>query len=183
MKKISKERKIIILVGVLLIVIGGVYRFSSQIDLLMNENTQIALKKQKLEKLYALTQDRKVIDKRYNYLNRTIERAEFKLLSGGTSALGAVDIQNILNKIAGNIGIEITSTRINQPEKFQNPDYLGIGVRVTFESSINQLKKMLYEIETYPKYLCIKEIKTYTKHAGDLQIATDLTISGIMNLY
>lgn len=179
--KINKEKRYILIAGTALLLLGLIYRFSPGLDFFYSSQEEILLKKKKLFKYRQLVQEKNVFEKKLISLNRTLDRAESALLKGKTSALAAVELQNILKKITGESQVGIKTMRVLKPEETEKEKYLGILVQFTFASTTRQLKEILYKIETSAKLLAIRELRIRNfrrRQAG--QIQTTIVAEGFM---
>ena len=179
--KINKEKRYILIAGTALLLLGLIYRFSPGLDFFHSSQEEILLKKKKLFKYRQLVQEKNVFEKKLISLNRTLDRAESALLKGKTSALAAVEPQNILKKMTGESQVGIKTMRVLKPEETEKEKYLGILVQFTFASTTRQLKEILYKIETSAKLLAIRELRIRNfrrRQAG--QIQTTIVAEGFM---
>jgi hypothetical protein len=178
---ISKERKYILIGGGVLLLLGLLYRFFPIIQDLQPAGSEIILKKQQIAKYLKKIQKRDKLESRLTTLNRNLARAELGLLTGETTALAAVDIQNILSEITKKIDIEIKTMRVIKSVDLENMNYLSIPVQFTLKSTIRQLKDLLYKIESSPKFLTISNIKIRnTSGKQPEQIQSTITVSGFL---
>ena len=179
--KISKERKILLIAGAVLLLLGLVYRYFPAIDSMASLDDEILLKEQKLIKYRKMVRERNELEQKLINLNRTLERAEAGLLSGETSALAAVDIQNTLNAIAENIDVEVLTMRVLKPDEKEENLYIAVPVQVTLRGKVRQLKEMLYQVEDNAKLLKISDLRIRvirSKEEGEVQAT--LTVEGFM---
>ena len=186
-KKMTQERKYIIIGGLILLLIGAVYRFAPEqsFSVFQSFKDEISIQEKRLEKYRQILQDRNQIEARLLSLTRSLDHAESGLLTGETPPLAAVDIQNILNEIAGKSNIEVKTMRVLNPEEpvKESPvkNYLGIPVEITLSANIRQLKEVLYKIETSPKILKISDMKIRLISNSDIkEVYATLIISGFM---
>jgi hypothetical protein len=179
--QITKERKIILMFGMIVLLGGLIYRFLPILGNFSSLQEEIRLKEKQIQKYRKMLEERNVLEKRLISLNRSLERVEGMLLEGETSALAAVDIQNTLNKMAKKSEIQIQSMRVLKPEKKEEDFYISIPVQVTLRSSIRQLKEIIYEIEAAQKILRIRDIRTRVLRGKDKElIQSTLTVQGFM---
>lgn len=183
----NKERKYILIVGALLLLIGAVYRFFPEIEELQPAGEEIVLKQKRLIKYRQTVQERSQTDARLIALNRSLERSEAGLLNGETPALAAVDIQNILNQIAGKSKVEVKAMRVLEPAEPEDgppvkAQFLRVPVQITVNSTVRQLKEILYGIESSSKLLRIMEMKvTAGRSKQSEQLYSTLVVEGFMN--
>lgn len=185
MKKvmISKERKYIIITGCVLLFIGIIYRFYPYMEESFSSNAQIQLRQKKIVKYREIASQRDYYENRFNQLNRLIERAESILLNGRTASLAAVDLQNVINDITERSGIEIKTMQVLKTENIDGGHYLRIPVEFSFESTIRQLKEILYKIEAHPKLLVVLSTKSRNKRLKDSGlIKTTVRVAGVMRV-
>lgn len=179
--KLNKERKYILIVGCILIFLGVIYRFYPNLEGMFSANDELILRQQKINKYKDIASQRDYQENRLSLLNRVIERSEIILLNGETASLAAVDLQNIIKDITGRSGIEIKAMRVLKTESLDGGNYSKIPVEITFESTIRQLKEVIYKIESYSKLLTIFDVKTRNNRMKDRwKIKTTLTVSGLM---
>ncbi|MDY6972850.1 MAG: type II secretion system protein GspM [Thermodesulfobacteriota bacterium] len=179
--RIDKTRRYIFIVGGVLLFLGLVYRLFPFLQGLQAAGEEIALKERKIAKYRQMVHQAKGLDAELISLNRILDRAESGLLTGDTPALAAVDIQNILNEIAGRSDVVIKTVRVLKTGELDEGDYLSVPVRFTITSTIRQLKEILYRIETSSKYLTVQTIRiTVPRGKGPEKIQSDLTVVGVM---
>ncbi|OQX25213.1 MAG: hypothetical protein BWK80_16790 [Desulfobacteraceae bacterium IS3] len=181
----NRERKYILIVGAVLLLVGVIYRFLPEFEGFQPMNDEIVLKQRKVLKYQQMVQERNALQEEQLALNRALERAESGLLTGETPALAAVDIQNILNDIAGRSKVEVSAMRVLQPvepeEKATVKDYLTIPVQITFNTSVRQLKEILYRIETSLKLLRVSEMRVRLGNIKQAEkVFATLTVEGFM---
>jgi len=143
---------------------------------------EIAATKKRIAKYRLIVKERGELDARLVSLNQSLGRAEAMLLTGNTSALAAVDIQNTLNEIALGSGVEIKSMQIPASQKQDSEQYISVPVQFTVSVTIRQLKDILYKIEASPKFfLTVERVGISVAGAGGPgQMRADITVSGIM---
>ncbi len=90
--KLSKERKIILIAGGLLLLIGVVYRFSGDIPWPFGNDEVISLEARKIGKYRAMVGQKDRLEKLLRKNRVNLERAEQMLLSGDTAALAAATL-------------------------------------------------------------------------------------------
>lgn len=177
----NRERKIILGIGGLLLLAGLFYNLISADRGPVSQEELLAVKAQKVLKYREKvgTQSR-LENRRQNAVNR-LRQAESGLLEAKTPALAAVDIQQQLTQIAGEIAAEIKTMRILGIEAVARGSYVAIPVEVTISSDIDQLVGLLYGIQNASRLLRIKDLAV--RSAGvrrDEKILTTLTVEGFM---
>lgn len=149
----TKERKFLLIGGILLLLAGAVYRFYPSIPALHLDGNAVVFKERELSKYRKAVQEKKALEALLLSRERALARAESGLLSQKTPALASVEIQNMLNDIADQKGIDIKSMRVVEPKPLGQGEYVTVPLDVTVSGDIRQLKEMLFQIETSPKLL------------------------------
>jgi Tfp pilus assembly protein PilO len=177
--KINKERKIILIAGALVLFVGVLYRFFPVFESMESLEQEIVLKQKKLQKYRRMVQERNELESKLISYNRIVERAESGLLEGETSALAAVDIQNILNEITGKSDLEVLTMRVLKPEGKEEDLYTTIPVQITLRCTVRQLKEVVYQIESASKLLRIGDFRVRVVRSKDEgQVQATLTVEG-----
>ncbi len=184
----TKERKYILIGGAILLFFAAMYRFGPDFEGFDSLEDDIALKEKKLAKYYQIVQEKSDLEAKHMRFNHALVRAEAGLLSGRTHALAAVDIQNILNDIAGRTGVEINSMRVlkqkNKPEEEEDSVenlYTSVHVQITLSSTIRQLKEVIYKIESSLKLLRVTGMRIRLTNVRQVEkIYSTLTVEGFM---
>ncbi len=175
----TKERKYILIVGAVLLLIGLVYRLMPENGVLPQDD--IALKQEKLGKYREITAQKPALEAELATLQEQLKQAEAGLSSGDTPALASADIQNIISKIAEKSHSEVSAVRVLKAEDADNKDYLKLPIQLTLMSNTRQLKDFLYEIESSPKILKVAEMSVrVVRTKPEEQIQTTLTVNGYM---
>ena len=177
---VSKKRKYLLIGAGVLLLLGALYRFSTVIEDLNTAGSDIVVKQRQMLKYRQRIQERKNFESSLIALNRSLGQAESQLLAGETAALAAVDIQNILNGIARKINIEIKTMRVMKSIDLEDMSYLSIPVQFTFDSTVRQLRDLLYQVETSNKFLTVSEMKIRNARGKQFeQVASTITVSGL----
>ncbi len=179
---VDKRRRYLLIAGGLLLLGGFIFWLSPYIDAIRGGGEDIAAQRMRIAKYRQALKGRAELEARFASLGKSLERAEAGLLTGKTAALAAVDIQNILNGIATETGVEIRSVVVPKPQPKDTEQFVSIPVAFTVNASIRQLKDILYKVESSPKYfLTVEKIGiSYAGAVGPGQVRCDVTVSGIM---
>ncbi len=185
MLDIDQRKKYILAIGSVLLIFAIFYRMypivekvyptDEKIDLL---RTQYASYKHQLEKS-------KQLESKIQQSATLVKSLEAHLLKGETSALAAVEIQTILDQIASENNVEISSVQVIEGKKAQSGlPYGHVNVRLTFALTISRLKHMLYAIDTSSKFLKVAEITINSsgkKKGENRLIGVTMTVTGMMD--
>lgn len=181
MFEMTKERKILLISGAIILFLGAVYRFYPDLENMFSSSSEILHKEKKLAKYRNMVQEKEKLQAKLIALNKDLVRAETGLLTGGTPALAAVDIQNTLNGIAEAAQTEIKTMRVLKAKIPEQGQYLSIPVQVTLDAGMRQLKEIIYRIENSSKLLIISKSRIRLPNTKRLNsIKADFTIEGFM---
>lgn len=168
-------------IGIAVLGAGAMYRLAPVIKNIEPSQDKLFLKEMQVAKFKGIIKEKSDLELKLASLNRNLKRSEAGLLSGDTPALAAVDIQNILSRIAGQIGIDVQTMRVMEAEKDKKSNYLSIPVQFRISCTIAQLKQLLYKIETSQKYLRIESIRINVRgRGGKDSLFSYLTVVGFM---
>jgi len=177
--KIDNQRKYILIALAVLFFLGTVYRFWPSFQDLAYPYEEIEIKEMTLTKFHKMVENARGLDSKLVTLQQTLKKLESGLLSGKTVALAAVDIQNILQKIASKSKAEIKQVKMLKPQEVDQGNYLSIPVEFQITLTTAQLKEILYRVRSSPKYLTVDKVRTsYTRRGGS--ISSNITVSGFM---
>ena len=127
-----------------------------------------------------MIRSRNALEARKTFLIRTVERAETLLLSGGSSSLGAVDLQNRIAEICERGRIQVKTMRVLKPEPFPEGFYLRIPLEVTLEATIQQMEELLYRIESLDKHLTLSMVRI-TAAEDETKLNATFLVEGYMS--
>ena len=178
----TRERKVLIIIGCVLILAGGLYRFMPQDSEWFGSGEQLALKHRMLAKYTRLIQENRNIDKRLARLEKTSGSLSDLLLTGSTPALAAVDVQNTLTRLAERADVQINRVSVKKFEKIEDGPLLAIPVQFNVDTTVRQLRDLISSIESCDKLFRITQISSravYKKESAVL-IKTTITLEGFI---
>jgi hypothetical protein len=179
--KLTKERKYILIIGVVLLLLGAVYRSYPTVSSFFSASDDIDFKKKNIEKYLRAVSARKHLEKKKNQLNRELGRLEEKLLASSTPSLAAVEVQGIINEIAQANNVKVQTMQVLDAKDDGEIGYVAIPVKFSINSNILQLKEIIYKIESTSKLLIIKELNVDTgTRSLPGEIRATMTVEGIM---
>jgi Tfp pilus assembly protein PilO len=178
--KVNGRRKYILIVLAILLLLGLIYRFQPFLGIVFSPGQDIELAEAKQKKYLKMVEQGRGLDKRLNYLNRTLKEFESGLLEGKTPSLAAAEIQKILGKITGNRKLDIGNLKVLEPEEVDQGNYLRVPVEISIDPDIRQLKEILYDIASSKKYLSVMKLKTkFSARKGGV-FHCFITVAGFM---
>ena len=179
--ELTKERKIILIGGVILLFFAVIYRFYPVIISSVSVSDEIVMKRNYVEKYLQVVQRRKQSENENAYYKRFLKQMENRLLNGETPTLAAVEIQDILNAIGEASHATFMSMRVMKPVEDENSGYVRLPVQFSMNSDILQLKEIVYQIEASSKLLVITGLDAQTTRSRDDQlIRSTITVEGVM---
>jgi hypothetical protein len=179
--EITKERKIILIGGAVLLFLAAVYRFYPLIDPMFSGSDDIRMKQELIGRYQNVAARSEQVDADHVRIRRILSRVESGLLSGATESLAAVEIQNIINTIAAANKIKIDTMQVMRTREAEDAGYAMIPVRFAFGSDIPQLKDLLYGIESHDKLLLVADVNfALSIAARNGAIRSTITVEGVM---
>lgn len=178
---LTKERKIILIGGVILLLLGVIYNLAPTFQELLSEDETLTLKEEKLAKYLTNVNEKATIARSEKALRNQLRRMEAGLLTPKTPALAAVDIQTMIRDIAAKNGAEIKTMRILSAVSSDDQAYVAIPVEVTLSSTVRQLMEVLYGIETSNRLMHVVDMTARAAggRSGNTIIST-MTVEGFM---
>ncbi|MBU0484144.1 MAG: type II secretion system protein M [Proteobacteria bacterium] len=181
--ELTKERKIILLAGVILLALAAGYRLVPFLRQSFS-GTEEVFSEQRIVKLQKKAQQKEQLDRQLQTLSRQLSQAEAVLLGGATYSLAAVEIQNLLYDLAKQHGFEIKSVRVMNSDK---PDdktpavYAKVSVQAQIELSTGQLKELLYGVAKAAKIIRVENIEINPLKRGQAdKLTATMTLTGLM---
>ncbi len=179
--EITKERKIILIGGAVLLLLAAIYRFYPHITPVFSGSDDIQLKQETIGRYQAVVIRKDQVDADHARMRRLLSRVEDGLLPGATESLAAVEIQNIIDTIAAANKIKIDTMQVMRTRDAEDAGYAMIPVRFAFGSDIPQLKDMLYGIESHAKLLIVSDVSlALSVTARNGAIRSTVTVEGVI---
>ena len=176
----SMKKNRIIIIGIVLLTIGAVYRFFPDVQNLSANTPEIEIKKAKIVKLQKKVASREHIQRRLNNSRRVLKRAEKGLLKGETTAIAAVEMQRLINEAVQGAGVEVKSVKVLKTTESKDTAYISVPVQFSMVSSIQQLSKVLYKLESLPKIVKITHLKARVRgKTNNSPINSTITVEGL----
>lgn len=178
-----RERKIILIVGMGLLLLGVLYRYAPEMGAVFSGlwgGEELRVQRKRLASYRAAVAEKDGLQKELVAVNQALARTERRLLSGNTPALAGVDLQNLLNDVAARSRVDINSMRVLKAEEAA-PGYLAIPVQVDFKADIRQILDVFYRLETAAKTVRIVSARLRVANAQDWQeVNVSFTAEGFM---
>ena len=166
--------------GAILLCLGLIYRFLPFFQEIVSPGNEIELRERQLIKYQKMVEYGSGLGEALSSLRHALKQAESRLLTGKTPSLAAVDIQNILHKIADKSKVDISSLKVLKPREVGKKEYLEVSVEFSAITTIRQLKEVLYRIEASSKYLTVRKLQTRFNRGRVRRVRSVITVCGIM---
>jgi len=178
---LNRERKYLLIGGMLVLLVGAVYRFYPSFSNLFTAPEDLTFKETELLKYKKVLQKKNALEAQFLSAQNGLARAEAALLSQGTPSLAAVEIQNMINELGEQKKIEIKSMRVLKPERPDQGEYMTVPVQVTMTASIRQLKDVLFRIENSQTLLRVSSMRIRQSNAKrPEELFCTLVVEGFM---
>jgi hypothetical protein len=159
MVPLTRERKIILICGMVLLLAGAVYRFSPSLPSFFGKSDEVSFKEKELAKYREVLQEKRKVEMRLISVERELAQVEAGLLSQATSALAAVEIQNMLSDMIEKEEMRLLSMRPMKSEPTETGEYMTVPVEVKMVATIRKIEEVLFAIENSKKLLRITSIR------------------------
>jgi Tfp pilus assembly protein PilO len=159
MVPLNRERKIILICGMVLLLAGAAYRFSSSLPSFFGKSDEVSFKEKELTKYREVLQEKRKVEMRLISVERELARVEAGLLSQATSALAAVEIENMLSDMIEKEGMRLLSMRVLKSEPTEKGEYMTVPVEIKMIANIRQIKEVLFTIKNSKKLLRVASIR------------------------
>lgn len=156
---LNRERKVILICGIVLLLAGAVYRFSPSLPSFFGKSDEVSFKERELAKYREVLQEKRKVEMRLISMERELARTEAGLLSQATPALAAVEIENMLSDMIDKEGMRLRSMRELKSEPTENGEYMTVPVEVKMMAAIRQIQKVLFAIKNSNKLLRVDSIR------------------------
>ncbi len=179
--RISRREKRLIGVAILAVVLFFSYDYMA--DFLyyrpLRIREQIFHERNKLERSELKIQAQSKLKGRLATTRREMDRIKRRLLPGDKPPIAAARLQRIIEEIARQTNVNITSQKIDKP--IEHPSVLEVPVEVVFRCNVGELKNFLYRIESHQKLLNIpKWTIRVPNHRNPKEIQVNMTIAGFI---
>ena len=159
MVPLTRERKIILISGIVLLLAGAVYRFSPRLPSFFGKSDEVNFKEKELARYREVLQEKRKVEMRLISVERELARIEAGLLSQATAALAAVEIENMLSDMIEKEGTRLHSMRVLKSEPTEKGEYMTVPVEVKMMATIRHLKDVLFTIKNSKKLLRVASIR------------------------
>lgn len=184
----TKERKIILIIGLALLTLGAIYRFIPETSGKWVSDDAYLMRVKQYEQQQRLIIHKGEIHRRLSGAEKNIQQLNQQLLKGETPALAAVNLQNVIKEAALKSGLQTQRVQVmNSQDRNNTSSYAPVGVKFKVSGTSRQIMDIVYSLESGRKKLQITEIqihtlKKYPKIDEPLIISADVVVQGFMSL-
>ncbi len=176
----TRERRIILFVGALLLAAGAVYRFAPDMTGLFGGSGDRLRKERRLARYRLMVREKDRLQDELATVQQSLARMEGRLLAGSTPALAGVELQNFLNDLAARGQVRIESMRVLRTRDAA-PGYQAVSAQAVFVAEMEQLRHILYRLETGSKFLRVTACRLVVNNPRNWRdIRATLTVEGFM---
>lgn len=166
MKSISRENFFLYAGGIIagLIII---YSFAVEpaYEKYLENQGKIEQKQVLLNRYKAILKQEDQLKKRVKYIKQEFDKMTTVLLVGAKPSLAASGLQAILEDIIKKARVKITNVRNKKPAKKET--FYQIPIEITFESTLRELKDIIYNIENSDKFLLVRDLNIRLVKSGN----------------
>lgn len=176
----TKERKVLLIVGVILICFGVLYRFNP-IPVFFSESDSVLIKKEKISRYKNLISRKKQIEARLASFKARLKASDDLFFNSPSASLAAVEVQNAINAAAASLEVSVKSMDVMKEVALgKDSGYVAVPVRLSADMNIQQLKDILVKLESFPKYLTIRDLACSVSDSKNTTIGVMMTVEGYM---
>lgn len=178
---ITRERLLILIVGIMVLFSGIVYRFYP-VFIELGAGNGLEFDKRRLEKYRKVSSALPDLEDRVVFLTAMTQKTIRYLIKEDSSDLAAAFIQKSLRDFTKASDIEIKSVTVKKSPSIKNQRIRPVPVQIVFSSSIDELAEVLIKIESTEKLLKVSELSITNhgkKKSRDIDVV--MTIEGFID--
>lgn len=157
MKISAREKQFLIVGGALAALVLAYYLTSLLIPSREGLAATVESKKQYLLRQKELINQEEAYETRVAAYQQRLGQDRNRLLPGDNPTIAAASLQKVLQELADQSGVEITSKTMQPEQKIQD-NLSKISVQLMMNCSIDQLVQFLVAVENYDKFLRVEEL-------------------------
>ena len=163
----------VVLVVTYLLAVKPAYRKHLEIQ------AKIEQKEMLLTRYKTLLEREDQIKERVKYIKKEFNDMDHALLTEAKPSLAASELQEILEHIIRKTHVSIKNIRNKSP--LEKEAFYQIPIEMTVESTLRELKDIVYHIENSDKFLLVKELSVRMVKSGNPEtLKTKLIIDGFV---
>ena len=179
--QVSRERKYILIIGAILLAFGLIYRFYPALSDVFFLDQEAETLQAQIRKYQSVIAKKEGLQSEKSRLRNRLKSIEKSLLPGSTASLAAVNLQEFIKNAAEAEAIEIDSMRVMSTRQEEGLDYTLVPVRFVINSNGRQLKNLLFQIESAPRLLIIRDLRVDSREERTPgKLRATMTVEGVM---
>lgn len=140
---------------------------------------QVENKKSLLNRYKAILMREDKLKERVTYIRKEFEQLDTLLLTGTKPSLAASELQALVEKLAKKANVKIKNFRNQKPN--EKNDFYQIPIEMNIESSLRELKDIIFNIENSSKFLLVSDLSIRLTTPGNPEkLESKLTIEGFL---
>lgn len=179
--ELTRERKTILIAGAILLACALLYRFAPAISDAFSVGEEAEVMQAQIRNYQSVIAKQEGLQKEIRNLRDRLQSIEKRLLPGSTASLAAVNLQEFIKKVADAEDIEVDSMRVMSARQEEGARFTLVPVRFVINSNARQLKDLLFQIESGPRLLIVRDLRVDSRAErtpGELR--SILTVEGVM---
>lgn len=181
--RILKDKRILLIIGVVCVAAAAVYRFSPNLGELFRDDA-LFQKQIRLDKYRKLVDSEKKLTTALSSAKKVYASANRMLLQADTPAIAAVEIQERVQQIAAGQNLEIESIRFLDAVERESEvlkGYTAIPIQFSVDASTRDMARLMYDLETSDKLLSVKKTRFRVRsQGGERLISATIVVWGYM---
>ena len=177
------RRLVLLLSGGLLLILFYLAVVNPLLSLEDSWNQELVNRNTLLSKYHSLLNSKSRVIQDNKAMKAALARTESQFLSGSNPAVASADLPGILENLAKEQGVQMTSAKVLPPR--EAGIYLEVPVQVELTATINQLVTLLYHLEHHKKLLFIPDLdinapRSVRGENKDIPLQISMVISGVI---
>jgi Tfp pilus assembly protein PilO len=151
----------------------------------LEENWSRELKQKELELAHyqSLLKNKNSVTARLQSLQTMLEATNKQMLSGSNAAVAAADLQEILKNLLKTNGAKGLAIKVLSPK--ERGSYLEVPIQVQLSGTIDQVYKILYQLEYNEKFLVVTDLDINVSRSEAIKeerpnLRADLIVAGMI---
>lgn len=178
----NRKQKIFLIFAAILAILVIIDRFLPAVGASYSTREEMDVLRRQILRYRIALQEGAALTSEVEAMTRALGQFEAGLLGGGTPALAAVEIQNLLSGIAGETDVDLDLTRPMPSEGKDGDSYLlDIPLFVRFSADIRQLRRFLHRVENSSKFLQVERLRIRSANSREPDsYQVEMTVRGFM---
>ncbi len=160
-----QRQLLLVALGLLLLVLGYYGVVQPLLELEERWDQEVQRQQQLLLQYQGFLANKDKIKERYQKLQQALAQGEGQLLSGGSPAVAAAELQEIVKTATQDQGVQVLSTKV-LPHR-EKGSYLEVPLALQLQVNMEQLVGLLHRLEFNKKIVVDNRGRDFSAAAGD----------------